>query len=969
MLYAYRMLMKSQHFTFIVYKIVPFLGVLMRDSFYVIYYISHFSTQTAIVWISSALSLLIALLFLASGMLVWWQVRSRKIALPFLGCCLSMMIFFTLKTYSSMNHWMDVLYWVSGTSFIICFSTFFVFFPCAISSHHRLRVLRHTDLHPGFIRTELFMRSYLWLIGIGDVGVVLLYLGVNMHLLHLSWLLSLSRTIYLSMTLPGLCCLFLWSYSQSKGSRERSQLLLFVCGMIMTSAPFFTFSLLNRLSDFASLHGLLVEGMLCLLPLITSYALLRYQILLFDSIVSKWVSILFGIAFFALLATCVFMFAPIVPSQWIIQHRNTMLITIVFSVTALTPIIWWSAKIFTEKLFFREVELYRRLFDEPSRPYENIVEIDDVVHLITTAVLYTLQTTQVCVFVFDDSSGQYALHSNVTTCRIDTDCRTLLMSLSHGLNETESDQEAEIGYLDARLPIIQSLEQRRLPLLLSGARTTAVPGALERYFSSTSFFGDDVWLIAPIQAQGKMIGLLLLGACDEPQAYSGTDMEIVHQLTERYAMVLETARLYARVSHHTSLLNSLYDVSIMPNSAFNTVLDAVTMYAAVAARSTAAVVEMWLYNRLKNELQRAITTGDGPHLFSHDRLENIQKRDWSACFFAQGQAINEEMQATYVPSCLSQMPSHAFAWLPLHKDEQYIGVLMITYARPHVFLWEEMCVLEMFTKQCLSTLENVQMTTELRTAYERQKDLDRLKDQFIMTASHELRTPLTAVLGYIELLDQYHEQLEVTSRTEFIEKARLGYDELSLLVRNIIDASQVNNYVGTIHLHPISLRYTVSYVLEMMDATMAREQRAITVNIADSLYVFADEARLQQVLLNLVSNALKYSIEGSNISISAQAYDAGQQAIISIQDYGLGVPPDQQEQLFERFVRLDRDINSPVRGAGLGLFICRRLLEAMGGRVWIESSGVVGEGSVLAFALSLVSKKHDRETASLQIPV
>lgn len=255
----------------------------------------------------------------------------------------------------------------------------------------------------------------------------------------------------------------------------------------------------------------------------------------------------------------------------------------------------------------------------------------------------------------------------------------------------------------------------------------------------------------------------------------------------------------------------------------------------------------------------------------------------------------------------------------------------------------------MFARQCAAAMENAQITIALRAAYERQKELDQLKDQFIMTASHELRTPLTAVQGYIELLSQFNDELSAETRTEFIEKAHRGCDELALMVGNIMDASRLQIEAERVHLVPVELASSVHHVMEILEAVTTREQRPVNLAISPGLSVMADELRLRQILLNLVSNALKYSPPGTTIQILALQ---GQGLVkVSVRDYGLGVPLEDQQRLFERFVRLERDINSPVRGAGLGLYITKRLVEAMGGRLWVESSGIPGEGSTFSFTL------------------
>src|SRR5262249_34575879 len=151
------------------------------------------------------------------------------------------------------------------------------------------------------------------------------------------------------------------------------------------------------------------------------------------------------------------------------------------------------------------------------------------------------------------------------------------------------------------------------------------------------------------------------------------------------------------------------------------------------------------------------------------------------------------------------------------------------------------------------------------------------------------------------------------------------------------------------------------------------QSRIVILEIPDALVVWADEGRVRQILINLLSNALKYSAPGSPLLIGASADDdtqrhrpfgqrgegmtpeARRMVRVSVQDQGLGVPPRDVSKLFQRFVRLERDITSTVRGTGVGLYLCRVLVEAMGGHIWVESSGVPGEGSTFHFTLPLAA--------------
>jgi signal transduction histidine kinase len=261
-----------------------------------------------------------------------------------------------------------------------------------------------------------------------------------------------------------------------------------------------------------------------------------------------------------------------------------------------------------------------------------------------------------------------------------------------------------------------------------------------------------------------------------------------------------------------------------------------------------------------------------------------------------------------------------------------------------------------FAEQAAIAFTNAQLYQQLRDAHRHLQELDQLKDQFMITASHELRTPLTAVHGYLELLAEHGERITPQQKQEFLQKARRGCDELVLLLNNVMDASRLEIEAGLrpVHLQQVDVEEEVRGVIDLVEPQITQERRDVYVFIPDKLFVKTDPVRLRQVLLNISVNALKYSAAGTPLTFAAwTVHDTVPSAIISITDKGKGILPQDQARLFQRFVRLESDINSIVRGSGLGLYISRRLVEAMGGKIWIESSGIPGEGSTFNFQLPL----------------
>jgi signal transduction histidine kinase len=261
-------------------------------------------------------------------------------------------------------------------------------------------------------------------------------------------------------------------------------------------------------------------------------------------------------------------------------------------------------------------------------------------------------------------------------------------------------------------------------------------------------------------------------------------------------------------------------------------------------------------------------------------------------------------------------------------------------------------------------------------AFTRERELDALKDQFIIDANHELRTPLMALYGSVELLATYGDRASPEQQDRLVQRALTSGDRVLRLLSNVLDAGVIEAQAPRLSLKPFELAPVVISVLETFDPReigeprlepRAHADRAVTVDIPPVLGVVADEDRVRQVLINLLSNALKYSEPDTPLTIAAKvlppvqtnhgvfgrrrAHATAGMVQVSVRDHGLGIPPREVSKLFNRFVRLERDITGPVRGTGVGLYVCRVLVEAMGGSIWVESTGIRGEGSTFSFTL------------------
>jgi signal transduction histidine kinase len=237
----------------------------------------------------------------------------------------------------------------------------------------------------------------------------------------------------------------------------------------------------------------------------------------------------------------------------------------------------------------------------------------------------------------------------------------------------------------------------------------------------------------------------------------------------------------------------------------------------------------------------------------------------------------------------------------------------------------------------------------LHRALERLREFDRLKDEFIAVISHELRTPLTSVYGAAVTLQQHNVRDEMRESLLAIVSEEAG--RLARLLDDALSASRLHAHSEQFHIAPIDAGESLRAVA---DATQSRLPARFQLDVGappDLPPVLADPDKLRQVLVNLIENAIKYSPDGGTINVAAETVDSVVR--FSVRDEGIGIPQPAQERIFERFHRVDPNMSRGVGGTGLGLYICREIVEHMNGRIWVTSEE--GVGSTFTFELPVAN--------------
>jgi len=345
----------------------------------------------------------------------------------------------------------------------------------------------------------------------------------------------------------------------------------------------------------------------------------------------------------------------------------------------------------------------------------------------------------------------------------------------------------------------------------------------------------------------------------------------------------------------------------------------------------------------------------------------------------QGRRLGRFVIGPYLPSEVQEVPPsllaidpqidaekarETLALMPRVREEttqkivQHLrGVLdLIVFASHQAHLTSEMHIASVRE----SYRELAEKTAKLQQAYDRLKELDRLKSNFLATISHELRTPLTSIIGYSEMLaSDVAGELNPEQR-EFVETVRSKGDQLLGLISSLLDLSKMEQGSVALDRQPVDVPALVTDLLTTVRPQAERKQIALVAEVDKSVSeLLCDGVRMRQVLLNLIDNALKFTTNGGKVLVGARpstmgvngATDLGavlmaepKQAMeFYVRDSGIGIPRDEHSRIFDAFYQVDGSSTREHGGAGLGLSIVKRLVDAHQGEIRIESE--MGKGT------------------------
>ncbi len=455
----------------------------------------------------------------------------------------------------------------------------------------------------------------------------------------------------------------------------------------------------------------------------------------------------------------------------------------------------------------------------------------------------------------------------------------------------------------------------------------------------------------PLLAGVRTLGVLLLGF-NTPHRLEPDEVRLARAAAEKIALAIEKASLYQDAQRRAQQLEALYQ----------TVLD------------VAAQLEMphLLTTIAQRTAQLLRVDGSAVYLLEPEKkglrlaaAHNIPD-DWVGTRLRPGEGMAGRVAQTGEPLIVEDYRTwigRADAYdrdlfgsvleAPVKWGERLIGVLscFTSANKQHVFGQEDIRLLQSFAQQVAITVENArlfqieqQRVRELAKALERQKELDRLKSEFIQNVSHELRTPLALIRGYAEMLNRGALGELNPEQKESVDVISRRANSLSELVENLTTILEAEN--RPLELTPVDLAEISRQVLADFQRLADQRQIKLQSDIpTEATTVMGDVSHLRRVLDNLLSNALKFTPAGGTVSLRLRQKSRGLN--LEVSDTGIGIPPEKLPRIFERFYQVDGTVRRRYGGTGIGLAVVKEIVENHGGQVGVTSQPDRGSAFVI----------------------
>lgn len=449
-----------------------------------------------------------------------------------------------------------------------------------------------------------------------------------------------------------------------------------------------------------------------------------------------------------------------------------------------------------------------------------------------------------------------------------------------------------------------------------------------------------------------------------PHTFTKDELLLLNLLADQASVAVRNARLFAESQRRLMDMSALVEMAkqVTGKLKLESVLQTTVQMLRDLMNARASTITM--LSEDKTELVVQAAAGANPKYVLKARMklgEGISGRVVKRCEMVYIRDAHNEPDFLFFDEVVRSLLA-----VPLIVRDEAIGTLTIDSDQPNAFSDSDIQLMTIAAAQASVAIANAgfieeleQRAQELTIAYDELKESDRLKDELVQNVSHELRTPLTFVKGYVDLLMDGEMGLLGPPQMDALQIVADKTDEITRIIEDIITLQRID--ASNLQVETLSLAHFLDTAVA--GHRLVANQKGLQVvyhRPQDSAMAHIDRQRMQQVVNNLINNAMKFSPDGGTITVQLEV-QAGI-ATVSVADQGIGVPKEKQDRIFDRFYQVDGSSRRRFGGTGIGLAIVKRIVNAHQGRVWVESE--VQKGSTFSFTLPLITSDQTDAAAA-----
>ena len=470
-------------------------------------------------------------------------------------------------------------------------------------------------------------------------------------------------------------------------------------------------------------------------------------------------------------------------------------------------------------------------------------------------------------------------------------------------------------------------------------------------------------LAVPLIRDGHAIGAIGVGRI-EPGPFPDKQIALLKTFADQAVIAIENVRLFKELEARTAeLTRSVGELKALGEvgQAVSSTLDLETVLGTIVSRANQLAGtdggSIYEYDELRGEFYLHTADGLPDALVEAMRANPIRKGEGVLGRMAvTGEPVqirdiaDERIYQSRVRKILLRLGHRSLLAVPLLREDHLLGGLVVNRKRAGEFAPQIIDLLKTFAAQSALAIQNARLFREIEVKGRQLEAASRHKSEFLANMSHELRTPLNAIIGFSEVLAERMFGEINDKQAEYIGDIVESGRHLLSLINDILDLSKIEAGRMELEVSEFNLPGAIDNALTLMRERAGRHAIALIRTVDEGLgTIHADERKVKQVLLNLLSNALKFTPDGGRITVRAGVLDGT--VTVSVTDTGVGIAPEDQAAVFEEF----RQVGSAakrIEGTGLGLPISRKFIELHGGTIRIDSEA--GQGSSFSFSLPLL---------------